>query len=467
MPSFPQARDLGIGGSDVHRQDYQRLYQAYGVPFGGPGDLIAFADRLEHDKGLSISFWALTRRLATDGGLSTEELLVNIASSLVGQETPLLERSGHDFLDQLGSEIQVRIFHNASEESGTGASGTPFSEERLAASADREGYEEEHAGFVASGAFDSNRERAGVYDEPLLSPVSEAIPDDVESFAPTSAHEEVADGDSGIELAKGKHVRLPRTLLISLAVLLCVGVALKIGLRGHSSAKDAAGLSAIAPSAASTGASTIANSPVLPAPVPDPDPHKPTPFVVSSHFGPPQGSSAPASRPASAGTPYSGSASASLPPGTSPSAHAPATTAPVPQEDSAVPLDSASVPSASPSSGMSRRTNGRAKTTTYAVKSGWVTVSSGVMAANLTHMMPPGYPTVARLSHLEGAVVLQAVISPAGRVEHVHVLTGHYLLRGAASKAVSQWRYRPYFVNGVPVEVATIVTVNFQLHRIP
>ena len=93
-----------------------------------------------------------------------------------------------------------------------------------------------------------------------------------------------------------------------------------------------------------------------------------------------------------------------------------------------------------------------------------VHVSSGIMAANLISSRPPKYPGgFASLFHIEGKVTLQAVISRHGRVEDLRVLSGPHLLRGAARDAVATWRYRPYVVNGTPVEVATIVTVEF--HR--
>ena len=87
------------------------------------------------------------------------------------------------------------------------------------------------------------------------------------------------------------------------------------------------------------------------------------------------------------------------------------------------------------------------------------------MAANLLSAPEPEYPRLASLTRVEGQVTLQAVIAKDGRVSIVHVLSGHHLLRGAAVNAVRKWRYRPYIVNGRPVDVATIITVNFQLHR--
>jgi len=94
-----------------------------------------------------------------------------------------------------------------------------------------------------------------------------------------------------------------------------------------------------------------------------------------------------------------------------------------------------------------------------------VDVSAGVMAANLLSAPEPSYPRLATLTRTQGSVEMQAVISKEGIVEEVHVIKGHRLLRGAAKSAVRNWRYRPYKVDGVPVEVATTVSVDFNLHH--
>ena len=99
------------------------------------------------------------------------------------------------------------------------------------------------------------------------------------------------------------------------------------------------------------------------------------------------------------------------------------------------------------------------------LSNGLVNVSSGVMAANLVSGPKPSYPTLASLTRTQGNVVMQAVISKDGTVEELHVIKGHRLLRGAAKNAVRNWRYRPYKIDGVPVEVATTVSVDFSLHR--
>ena len=96
---------------------------------------------------------------------------------------------------------------------------------------------------------------------------------------------------------------------------------------------------------------------------------------------------------------------------------------------------------------------------------GPVAVAPAVMEENLLVSRVPAYPEVAKADRVEGPVVMQAIITKNGTVGHLHVLQGDPMLRSAASEAVSKWRYRPYTVNGKPVEVATTVTVDFKLNR--
>ncbi|HEY6377174.1 MAG TPA: TonB family protein [Edaphobacter sp.] len=94
-----------------------------------------------------------------------------------------------------------------------------------------------------------------------------------------------------------------------------------------------------------------------------------------------------------------------------------------------------------------------------------VSVAPAVMEENLVVSRVPAYPDAAKADHVEGPVVMQAIITKNGTVGHLHVIQGDPLLRSAASEAVSKWRYRPYTVNGRPVEAATTVTVDFKLNR--
>ncbi len=92
-----------------------------------------------------------------------------------------------------------------------------------------------------------------------------------------------------------------------------------------------------------------------------------------------------------------------------------------------------------------------------------VRVSAGVQEGMLIHKVQPTYPPLARTARIQGAVVLQAVISKAGTIENLHLVSGQPMLVQNAMDAVKQWRYLPYILNGEPVEVETTITVNFTL----
>ncbi|MFL6299121.1 MAG: TonB family protein [Terriglobales bacterium] len=76
----------------------------------------------------------------------------------------------------------------------------------------------------------------------------------------------------------------------------------------------------------------------------------------------------------------------------------------------------------------------------------------------------PIYPHIAIVNRVQGTVHLHAVIAANGNLEALRVLDGHPMLAEAALEAVRQWRFRPYILNGRPIEVQTAVTVNFTLN---
>jgi len=90
-------------------------------------------------------------------------------------------------------------------------------------------------------------------------------------------------------------------------------------------------------------------------------------------------------------------------------------------------------------------------------------ISRGVAEGLLLQKVVPRYPPIAQASHTQGTVVLQAVISKNGTIEDLRVLSGSPMLTQAARDAVSQWRYRPYLLNGEPVAVETTINVVFRL----
>ncbi len=92
-----------------------------------------------------------------------------------------------------------------------------------------------------------------------------------------------------------------------------------------------------------------------------------------------------------------------------------------------------------------------------------VRVSQGVSQGLLVHRVQPTYPPLAKQARIQGQVVLHAVISKDGSIEGLTLISGHPMLAPAAIEAVKQWKYKPYLLNGEPVEVDTEVLVNFTL----
>ncbi len=92
-----------------------------------------------------------------------------------------------------------------------------------------------------------------------------------------------------------------------------------------------------------------------------------------------------------------------------------------------------------------------------------VRVSQGVSQGLLVRRVNPTYPPLARQARIQGQVVLHAVISKDGSIEGLTLISGHPMLAPAAIDAVKQWKYKPYLLNGEPVEVDTEVFVNFTL----
>jgi protein TonB len=90
-------------------------------------------------------------------------------------------------------------------------------------------------------------------------------------------------------------------------------------------------------------------------------------------------------------------------------------------------------------------------------------VSLGVMAGYLLEKTLPQYPAIAKAARIQGIVVLQATISKSGSIQNLKVISGLPMLQQAAIDAVRSWRYKPYLLNGEPVEVETTINVAFNL----
>jgi TonB family protein len=92
-----------------------------------------------------------------------------------------------------------------------------------------------------------------------------------------------------------------------------------------------------------------------------------------------------------------------------------------------------------------------------------LTISQGVSQGLLLKKVQPVYPPNALRMRTEGAVKLLATVGKTGSITVVKVLSGEPLLGQAAMEAVKQWKYKPYLLNGEPVEIQTEVTINFKL----
>src|SRR5271169_246142 len=91
-----------------------------------------------------------------------------------------------------------------------------------------------------------------------------------------------------------------------------------------------------------------------------------------------------------------------------------------------------------------------------------IKVSQGVSQGLLIKRVQPKYPPAALAVHTEGSVEIDATINKEGSVTNVKVLSGNAVLAHAAVEAVRQWRYKPYYLDGQPVEIETQITVKFK-----
>jgi protein TonB len=87
-----------------------------------------------------------------------------------------------------------------------------------------------------------------------------------------------------------------------------------------------------------------------------------------------------------------------------------------------------------------------------------------VSQALLIKRVQPKYPPSALAAHAQGAVQIEATINKEGNVVNLKVLSGDPVLAKAALEAVRQWRYKPYYLDGDPVEIQTQITVNFKVN---
>lgn len=90
-------------------------------------------------------------------------------------------------------------------------------------------------------------------------------------------------------------------------------------------------------------------------------------------------------------------------------------------------------------------------------------ISQGVSQGLLIKRVQPRYPQNSLSMRIQGVVQMEATINKEGNISNLKVISGDATLARAATDAVKQWRYKPYYLNGDPVEIQTQITVNFKL----
>ena len=94
-----------------------------------------------------------------------------------------------------------------------------------------------------------------------------------------------------------------------------------------------------------------------------------------------------------------------------------------------------------------------------------IRVGGNVQAANVIYNPKPDYPPLAKEQRIQGKVRLNVVIGKDGTVQDLQVASGDPALAPSALEAVRQWRYKPTLLNGNPVEVVTVIDVNYTLSQ--
>lgn len=92
-----------------------------------------------------------------------------------------------------------------------------------------------------------------------------------------------------------------------------------------------------------------------------------------------------------------------------------------------------------------------------------IKVSPAVASSLVIERPSPQYSPAARKAGIEGVVVLHIVVGKTGHVDELSVVSGDPMLSESAIDAVKQWKYKPYTVNGVPVEIETELSFTFHL----
>ena len=470
-------------------QELHEFFATSGVPFGSPDDVVLVADRLQEKGSFSEDLGSLIRSmvLREGGAMPHAQLLEILSLAIAGPELALAPQQYRDPLRQLLSFISGVMRRPWNVPSSENAEVVPFPTANTP-TADTPARTSEPETFAPRVAiFEKMR------DEQMRNQHAEPLPRTVEmpihERSDTVARESTRAVASAMGAAPRRLTRLQRNLLLGAGGIMALAAILTFLMRPTTPAEvfqvGPAPTQVAAPAhiavngrvsprpaqpeqpVASSASPSPASSPAVSGAIQDTAPAKPSANGQSDYQlnrRPKTAVSAPSNsssaQPASQAPPQSATGAITSP--SSPTTEYPSSVGPNVSEASAAPVVRHPLYRDPDSSIAGDLPAGQSSGPSSPSRS--FTVSSGVMASYLISHPDPEYPTLARLAHIQGQVIMQAVVAKDGSVSTVRVLRGNRLLRRAAEEAVRTWRYRPYRFGGRAIDVATIVTVDFHNH---
>ncbi|HWG18024.1 MAG TPA: energy transducer TonB [Acidobacteriaceae bacterium] len=488
-PVAPSSADAVDSGRPI--REFEAICAKHNLACGAPANLTAFLAALMDNKLLAMNFWSVVARLS-DGRhgpvLSQEQILAAIVQAVTGQGKDKIASAQQESIAQLGRML-------AGEDIGTPH--PPVAPEELPAatapqeppSASEEAPRNDRHSRVTQ--LHLNTAERAVDPPPEMAPPSSTrssirsrlvlTPDlsrpHAETSLPPLSHRNtpiLTDHDPETDeprisiplsaYADQDDARSParRLSAVLLALVLLGGAALFL-LRGVTAWRQPGNtvqqaFASFAQSTTatfhrvrdaihgpSTAAHTAVNSdPTLPS-TSNPEPGPVTPATVAPAAASSAGTTANTST-----SDQSGAFTASPPKANAPNAAtSPATTTP------------RYAPSTSRTTSRARAEEDAASADDAARDAALTQVPGNEMRSHLFASRFPIVPDSANADAVSGVVTLHAVITARGTVEHVYAISGPAALRQAAIDAVSGWRYRPYMLNGQPVDVSTTIRVDF------
>lgn len=469
-------------------QELHEFFATSGVPFGSPDDVVLVADRLQEKGSFSEDLGSLIRSmvLREGGAMPHAQLLEILSLAIAGPELAPAPQQYRDPLRQLLAFISGVMRRPWNVPSSENAEVVPFP---TADTPTRTSEPETFAPRVAVFEKMRDEQMRNQHAEPL----SRTVEMPIHERPDTVARESTRPVASEMRAARRRLTPLQRNFLLGAGGIMALAAILTFLLRPTTPAEVfqvgpvPTAVAAPAPTAvkgrqspqpaqpeqavASSASPPSAASPVVSGQIQEPAPAKPSAYGQSGY---PQlnrrpktavsaGSNSAPSQPVSQ-TPQSaaGAYSPYSPSPNSPTTEYSPSAGPNGGEASAAPVGRHPVYRDPDASIAGDLPTGQSSAPSSPAR--YFTVSSGVMASYLISHPDPEYPTLARLAHIQGQVIMQAVVAKDGSVSTVRVLRGNRLLRGAAEEAVRHWRYRPYRFGGRAIDVATIVTVDFHNH---